>query len=875
MSPRRSVAAAAVAVLPLSLLAVAGASAPGVAAGAPAPASSAFHRTATFPVYENLPSGVDPSSPTVAEISAVSEDGKTLIHTDALGKRIGFLDIADPRAPRGLGTIDLAAGHADDQPTSVAVVGDYVLVVIDSTGGDFGHPSGRVDVLRISDRSLVTTIDLGGQPDSIAISPDKKYAAIAIENQRDEEFTPDGGDEGDLPQLPAGGLVVLDLAGAPTGWTASTVPFTNADGSALDSFVAAGIDTPEDPEPEYVDVNAANKVAVTLQENNGVVIVDLASRSIDKVFSAGSVTVNGIDTKKDGLFDPTGSITAPREPDSIQWVGDGLVATANEGDWKGGTRGWTVFDAATGEVRWDAGNSFEKIATRHGLHTEDRAAKKGPEPEGLAFDTFDGVPYAFVGAERSNFVAVYDMSIPTAPEFVQILPTTNGPEGLLPIPGRNLIAVSSETDEAAKGVRATVSLFAFGPGAPAFPSVYSADVDGQPIGWGALGALSADPGNAGRMWTASDAAYKTGRIYGLDTTQTPAVIDEVIEVTDGTGAKPAIDIEGLHARAEGGFWLALEGATGAENKLVRTDSDGVIKQTVDLPAAITDGLAKQGLEGVSAWGTGGQETVFVTLQREVAGEEFVRIGRYAVATGEWTWFAYSLEKTDVAGDWLGLSEITALGPDLVSVIERDKLNGPRARVKRVYTVDLAKAGSTPAASSAPGAAPARPVAKTLALDLLPHLQAQQGWTQEKVEGFGIAGDGRLYAITDNDGLADATGETQLIRLGTAAKALPALYATRTTVKANKAKAKPGKKVKVSVTVTAGRLGTTTGKVTVTLGKRTLGKATLKHGRAVVRVKLTKKLIGKKKAIKLAATYAGTSTSGASTSKPVKVAIRRK
>ena len=128
-----------------------------------------FARTATYPVYLNVPAGVDPVAETVAEISAASPDGRTVVYTDALGKRIGFLDVTDPRAPAGLGTVSLAElGHDDDQPTSVSIVGDHVLVVIDETGGAFTAPNGRLDVLRLSDRERVASIDLGGQPDSIA-----------------------------------------------------------------------------------------------------------------------------------------------------------------------------------------------------------------------------------------------------------------------------------------------------------------------------------------------------------------------------------------------------------------------------------------------------------------------------------------------------------------------------------------------------------------------------------------------------------------------------------------------------------------------------------------------------------------------------------
>ena len=164
------------------------------------PPEKSFHRIATYPVFQNAPAGTAPSAETVAEISAVSEDGRTLVYTDALGKRIGFLDISDPSAPRGEGTLSLEElGDADDQPTSVSIVGKHVLVVVD-TSASFTEPSGRLDVVRLSDGVRVRSIDLGGQPDSIALHPDRSVAAIAIENQRDEDATPAGGAKGDLPQ---------------------------------------------------------------------------------------------------------------------------------------------------------------------------------------------------------------------------------------------------------------------------------------------------------------------------------------------------------------------------------------------------------------------------------------------------------------------------------------------------------------------------------------------------------------------------------------------------------------------------------------------------------------------------------------------------
>ncbi|MET7291624.1 esterase-like activity of phytase family protein [Streptomyces griseoloalbus] len=722
----------------------------------------AFERSATYPVFQNRPAGASAASETVAEISATSEDGRTLVYTDAAGKRIGFLDISDADRPRGLGTLSLASlGDAEDEPTSVTVVGQYVLVVV-NTSASHTNPSGRLDVISLRSRERVARHDLGGQPDSIALSKDKRYAAIAVENERDEEATPAGGAEGDLPQAPAGSLRIVDLTGAqPATWGIRTVPLTRADGTALPALAAAGITEPTDPEPEYVSVNDRGQLVVTLQENNGIVLVDLRSGRITKAFSAGTASVRGVDTVEDGVIDQSGSLTGvPREPDAVGWIDDRYLATANEGDWKGGTRGWTVFDSRTGKVVWDAGNSYEHLAARHGLLDEGRAGNKGTEPEGLAVATYDGVRYAFVGSERGNFVAVYDVSRPDRPVFRQVLPTTNGPEGLLPIPSRGLLAVSSEEDDAEAGVRASVSLFRLGGGTPGFPSVVSASGSaGTPIGWGALGALSAVPGRSDELYTVTDAAYATTRILTVDTDRKPAVIKRELTVVDASGKPAGYDAEGVFARPQGGFWLAVEGKSGSGNQLVRLDRSGVTRQVIPLPPDVAAGLGSQGFEGVSATtGTDGREIVWAALQREVEGDPagVVRLGRYDVRAGTWSWYGYRLDTTTTPGDWIGLSEITVVG-DRLAVIERDKLNGPAAKVKRIYAVDLPK-DAAPA-----GALPVLP--KKLVHDVLPDLRATKGWTQEKLEGLTVAGNGRVYAVTDNDGLDDSTGETVFLDLG--------------------------------------------------------------------------------------------------------------
>ncbi|WP_436522334.1 hypothetical protein [Actinoplanes sp. HUAS TT8] len=207
-------------------------------------------------------------------------------------------------------------------------------------------PSGKLVVVDDRSRAVVRELDLGGQPDSVAVAPSGRYIAVAIENERDEDV-----DDGRLPQLPAGYLAVIDTR----TWKVTRVDLT---GLAL---VA-----PTDPEPEYVSVNSRDEAVVSLQENNHLVVVSLRTGKVIRHFSAGAVTVDGVDTEDDDRIAPTGSITAKREPDGVTWITDDLFATANEGDYEGGTRGWSIFSKSTGKVVWDAGTPWSTSPSRTG-----------------------------------------------------------------------------------------------------------------------------------------------------------------------------------------------------------------------------------------------------------------------------------------------------------------------------------------------------------------------------------------------------------------------------------------------------------------------------------------------------------------------------
>ena len=293
-------------------------------AALPASADPVFNRIASFPVASNLPTDKEKLTPTSAEIITASEDGNTLIYSDSPLGGIGFVDITDAKAPKAAGALMM-----DGEPTSVTVAGSKVLVAV-NTSESFVKPSGKFVVVDIASKSIEASCDLGGQPDSVAISGDKSFAAIAIENERDEDLN-----DGEIPQMPAGDLAIITLKDG----VADCGSIKHVDVTGLADVAG------DDPEPEFVSINSLGEIALTLQENNHIVIIDGKTGEVKTHFSAGTVDLDGVDTKSDGALKFTGKLEAvAREPDALKWLDDDRFVIANEGDYKGGSRGFTIFD---------------------------------------------------------------------------------------------------------------------------------------------------------------------------------------------------------------------------------------------------------------------------------------------------------------------------------------------------------------------------------------------------------------------------------------------------------------------------------------------------------------------------------------------------
>jgi len=118
-----------------------------------------------------------------------------------------------------------------------------------------------------------------------------------------------------------------------------------------------------------------------------------------------------------------------------------------------GARSFSIWTAA-GRQLFDSGDDLEMItalayptnfnASNSGNDFDNRSDDKGPEPEGVVIGKVLGRTYAFIGLERIGGVAVYDVTNPLRPEFVDYANNRNfgaavetpaagdlGPEGLV------------------------------------------------------------------------------------------------------------------------------------------------------------------------------------------------------------------------------------------------------------------------------------------------------------------------------------------------------------------------------------------------------------------------------------------------------------
>jgi len=106
-----------------------------------------------------------------------------------------------------------------------------------------------------------------------------------------------------------------------------------------------------------------------------------------------------------------------------------------------GARSFSIWNS-NGQLVYDGGDELEQITASVSPASfnsdgttssfDSRSDNKGPEIEAVTIGIINGVPYAFVGSERTGDIFVYDVSDPSKPVFKQYINTAEdlGVEGL-------------------------------------------------------------------------------------------------------------------------------------------------------------------------------------------------------------------------------------------------------------------------------------------------------------------------------------------------------------------------------------------------------------------------------------------------------------
>ncbi|MBC7994693.1 MAG: choice-of-anchor I family protein [Rhizobacter sp.] len=279
-----------------------------------------------------------------AEVTAYDAASRRLFVVNGANGTVDVVNLADPANPVLISTIDVAALGAG--VNSVAVHDGLVALAIQANPKT---SPGLVAFYNASTLALVNSVAVGALPDMLTFTPDGLRVLVANEGEPNSYGLVDSVDpEGSVS------VITVNRGGVPTVATAGFSAF-NGQEAALRAqgirIFGPGASAAQDFEPEYITISADGRTAyVTLQENNAIATVDVATATVTSVrplgFKDHSVAGFGLDASDEDGGTNTNSgtaavniVTRPIKgmylPDAIasyQVNGVTYLITANEGD---------------------------------------------------------------------------------------------------------------------------------------------------------------------------------------------------------------------------------------------------------------------------------------------------------------------------------------------------------------------------------------------------------------------------------------------------------------------------------------------------------------------------------------------------------------
>lgn len=276
----------------------------------------------------NYKSTINVGGEGASEISAFDSTTNKLYVVNVESNQISNYTITNIEAPIQESPIDLSAYGS---PNSVAIYNGKLAVAVEAP---IKQNRGNILVFNTTDNSLLKNYPVGALPDMVTFSKDGNLLISANEGEPNDDYTID----------PLGTISIIELATD----VVTTIDFStfNSEQANLEAqgFRVFGPNATlaQDVEPEYITISENSMFAwVSLQENNGIAKVNLATKTIEAIYPLGfkdySLAENSLDASDRDLVAElkNWNVKGMYQPDAIAYAninGVDYIFSANEGD---------------------------------------------------------------------------------------------------------------------------------------------------------------------------------------------------------------------------------------------------------------------------------------------------------------------------------------------------------------------------------------------------------------------------------------------------------------------------------------------------------------------------------------------------------------
>ncbi len=420
--------------------------------------------------------------------------------------KIDVIDITDPNAAKLVSSISMLpyGGYVN----SVDVSNGKLAAAIEATNK---QANGKVVIFNTTTYAEEKIITVGALPDMIVYSPDGRYILTANEGEPSADYTNDP--EGTVSIIDVNNNYAVktinfsSMSGQLTALAAKGFRIFGPGKDFVKDIEPEYIAVSDDSKTAWVTLQENNGIAeINIADGTITKIMPLG-------FKDYNVAANGMDfsDRDNAIAFAPAKVFGTFMPDAISFTrfnGTPYLFTANEGDsreytaftevkrvsavtldatafpngttlkqdaqlgrlnitttlgdtdndgdfdalYSLGARSFSVWDANTGLQVFDSKNEIDNKAKELSLYDDGRSDDKGSEPEAIAIGRVGNKLVAYVGLERSDAVAIYDITDPTKPVFIKMIATGDAPEGVLFISAskspikQSLLVVSSEND---------------------------------------------------------------------------------------------------------------------------------------------------------------------------------------------------------------------------------------------------------------------------------------------------------------------------------------------------------------------------------------------------------------------------------------------